>query len=311
MTPLHKVPQNFQQYFENSMQPVGYAGNRLLTRLEEMEHGDLGYTTGIASLDEYCRLYPTEMTTIAARSATGKTALGMQIVGSVIQQMRNRQQPGRVCVFYAEMDTETLLLRDACAIEGVSLWSLQTGAASETTFHRVRDRVVSLKANEILMVDDTSAPTLEHMAQQLDIIQEEVAPIRMVLFDYAELAGEWDKGESLRIAKISRGLKALAKRFKVPVVVLSQLNRDIEGRENKRPTMRDLMYGGEREPDRIIVMVRPWLYDDTEQKDRVDVTIVKNRNGPIGTCCMLFEGETMTFKSADKERFDLNGNTDS
>lgn len=298
---------NYEEMFRNNMAPIGYAGNRLLTRLEEMQSGEVGYNTGLAALDEYCRLMPGEMTTIAARSATGKTALGMQIVGAVISQLKKNKTGGKVCVFSAEMDTETLLLREACAIENVSLWHLQTGKASEVAYQRVKDRVYTLKNNSHLMVDDSSSPTLEHMIDQLAIVQEEYEPVRLVLFDYAELSGEWDKGESLRIAKISRGLKAIAKKFQCPVVVLSQLNRDIEGRENKRPTMRDLMYGGEREPDRIIVMVRPWLYDEEEQKDRVDVTIVKNRNGPTGKCTLIFSGETMSFKSAVIERTDLSG----
>lgn len=300
---------DYEKYFEEGVQPLGYAANRLIAKLEALKGGPRGYTTGLSVLDEYVMLAPSTMVTIAARSATGKTALGMQIVGSVVKQLNDRKELGYVVVFSAEMDTETLLLREACAIEEVSMWLLQRGKVGEVALKRVVDRVLILKRNQRLLVDQSSSPTLEYMIEQLEIIRKEyVAPIRMILFDYAELAGEFDKSESLRIAKISRGLKALSKKFDCPVVTLSQLNRDIEGRENKRPSMRDLMYGGEREPDCIMVMVRPGLYDEEIDKSRVDVTVIKNRNGPTGECHLKFLGEKMRFASATIERTDLNGN---
>ena len=298
---------DYEKYFTDGIQPLGYAANRLIKKLEELQGGPRGYTTGLSALDDYVLLAPATMVTIAARSATGKTAMGMQIVGEVVKQLNERQQPGYVVVFSAEMDTETLLLREACALTGISMWLLQRGKVHEAGMRAVMDTVNQLKNNTRVLVDQSSAPTLEYMIDQLDILKNEyAAPIRMVLFDYAELAGEFGMNESLRIAKISRGLKAIAKKFDCPVLTLSQLNRDIEGRENKRPTMRDLMYGGEREPDCIMVMVRPGLYDDEIQKDRVDVTVIKNRNGPVGECCLLFDGEKMRFRSAFIERTELN-----
>ena len=290
--------------FTSTLQPWGFGGDRALKRLEGYQHGMLGYKTGIPALDEYCQLDPGEYTVIGARSATGKTAIGIQIAVNVRQQMRERNKTGGICIFSAEMNTETLIEREACAVEKVPYWHLKKGLASDTSYKRVADRIKSLSSDSQMLVDESSSPTLEHMVQQLQIQQDEVGPVELVLVDYTELVGEWDKMESQRIAKISRGLKAIAKQFTCPVIALSQLNRDIEGRENKRPTMRDLMHGGEREPDRIMIMVRPELYDDDAPAGVTNVTIVKNRNGPVGQCALQFDGESMRFVSM--ERIELN-----
>jgi replicative DNA helicase len=169
----------------------------------------------------------------------------------------------------------------------------------------VRDRLGALR-NDRLLVNESSAPTLEHMLSQLQIVQEEYGKVAFVLFDYTELSGEFDRVESQRISKISRGLKAIAKKFNCPVLTLSQLNREIEGRSDRTPTMRDLMHGGEREPDCIMIFVRPWLYDKAEQREVVNAHIVKNRNGPLGDTVLLFHDEIMRFESARVVRSDLN-----
>jgi replicative DNA helicase len=92
------------------------------------------------------------------------------------------------------------------------------------------------------------------------------------------------------------------------VVTLSQLNRDIEGRSDKTPTMRDLMHGGEREPDRIIILLRPWLYDKAQPRELVNAYTVKNRNGPQGEAQLYFDEQSMRFSSARVETRHLGDN---
>ena len=291
-------------FFRENMTDVGHAINRAVDMVHDMESGHTGFKLGIPNLDEYMELMPGELTTIGARSGTGKTAIGMQIMHNILKDLDESGRPGKVCVFSAEMNGETLMLREACARENVPLWRIRKRLANNTEYQRVRERLDSMR-NDRLLLDESSAPTLEHMLSQLEMIKEEYGKIAFILFDYTELSGEFEKVESQRIAKISRGLKAIAKAYKCPVLTLSQLNREIEGRKDKIPTMRDLMHGGEREPDCIMIMLRPWLYDNAEQKELVYAHVVKNRNGPLGQAVLLFHDEIMRFESAEIFRSEL------
>lgn len=292
-------------FFAENLVPSGFAVQRAKDRLHSMRRGELGFISGMPQLDITFRLMPGELTTIGGRAGTGKTAFGLQMVYAVLAQLKNREQPGCVAVFSAEMDGETLMLREACALERIPLWQLQTGKCTDMEADRIDRRLDSLD-NSRLLIDQSPAPTIEHMIDQLAAVSEERMPIRFVLFDYTELAGEFDRVESQRIAKISRGMKAIAKRYACPVLTLSQLNRDIEGRSDKTPSMRDLMHGGEREPDRIVILVRPWLYDKAQPSELINAYTVKNRNGPLGEAQLFYEQETMRFQSAVVKRHNMN-----
>jgi len=296
---------NPDTFFRENLSAKGFALTRAQDRLMSMRDGMTGFGSGLHVLNPYFKLMPGELTTIGGRAGTGKTAIGLQIVHNVLVELKASNRPGKVCVFSAEMDGETLMLREACAWEKIPLWHLQTGQATKEEYERVSNRLSNMD-DERMMIDESSAPTLEHMISQLEIVREVYGKIAMVLFDYTELSGEFERVESQRIAKISRGLKAIAKKYQCPVLTLSQLNRDIESRSDRTPTMRDLMHGGEREPDRIMVLLRPWLYDKAQQKDLVYAYIVKNRNGPLGEAALFFHEQTMRFSSAEIFRTDLN-----
>lgn len=288
---------NVDEFFRNNLMPSGFAVQRAQERLDAFQAGAAGFRTGLKDLDRLVRFLPGELTVVGARAGTGKTSFGMQMVHGVLSQLEDRKQPGCIAVFSAEMDGETLMLREACALEKISLWAVQTRECSDAEYQRLRDRLATL-ADTRLLIDESPAPTLEHMVEQLGAVATERGSVRLVLFDYTELAGEFDREESRRVAKISRGLKGIAKQFACPVLTLSQLNRDIEARADKTPAMRDLMHGGEREPDRIIVLVRPWAYDKAQPKQLINAYVVKNRNGPQGEAQLYFEEESMRFYSA-------------
>lgn len=295
---------NADEFFRGNLTPANFALQRARERLRKLQAGQVGLKTKLKVLDDYVRLLPGELTAIGARSGTGKTALGMQLVYSVLTQMIDANLTGCIAVFSAEMDGESLMLREACALEKVQLWQVLNGEASSEEIERV-DWRLSVMEGTRLLIDESPAPTLEHMIDQLSAVNEERGPIRLVLFDYTELSGEFDRDEGRRIAKISRGLKAIAKKFATPVLTLSQLNRDIESRADKTPTMRDLMHGGEREPDRILILVRSWFYDKTQPRELIAGHIVKNRNGRLGEVSFFFDEQTMRFKSATVERKEL------
>lgn len=292
---------NSDEFFRKNLLPSAFAVQRAKDRLVAFQNKTGAYRTGLKVLDDKFRLLPSELTVIGGRAGTGKTAWGMQIVHAVLMQLEEQRIPGCIAMFSAEMDGETLMLREACALERISLWTVQHGEATQGEYARLRTRLDTLDDNRFL-IDESPAPTLEHMLEQLDAVSGERAPIRFVLFDYTELSGEFDKNEGQRIAKIGRGLKSIAKHYACPVLTLSQLNRDIESRSDKTPNMRDLMHGGEREPDRIVILVRPWMYDRTQPEALVNCHIVKNRNGPLADVPLYFDQETMRFCSGQISR---------
>lgn len=291
-------------FFRENLQPSQFAAQRARERLALLRRGAAGFKLELPSLDPFIRLMPGQLTTVAGRSGVGKTAFGMQLVYNVMQQMTARDDPGVVCIFSAEMDGESLMLREACAVEKISYWRVQTADCYEEEYRRIDNRLAKM-GDSRLFVDESSAPTLEHMTAQLKALDDEGRIISLVLFDYTELAGEFDRDESKRVNKISRGLATIAKKFGCPVVTLSQLNRDIESRGEKVPSMRDLMHGGERDAASIIILVRPWSYDKTQPRELINAHVVKNRFGPQGEAVLGFDETSLRFYSAKIGRTEL------
>lgn len=295
-------------FFRENLQPNSFAIGRARERLRALQGGMVGFKTLLEGLDQYVRLMPGQMLTVAGRSGAGKTAFGMQLVYAVLQQMAARNDGGLLCIFSAEMDGEALMLREACAIEKISFWRVQTGGCDDSEYQRLDQRLAQMGDRRVY-IDESPAPTLEHMTEQLKALTDEGKSIALVLFDYTELAGEFDRDESKRVNKISRGLATLAKKFDCPVVTLSQLNRDIESRSDKVPNMRDLMHGGERDAACIVVLVRPWAYDKSRSKERVDAYVVKSRFGPTGEATLGFDETSLRFYAAQVRHEPLNHST--
>lgn len=291
-------------FFRENLQPSQFAAARARERLAALRRGLVGFRLELPSLDGLVRLQPGQLTTIAGRSGVGKTAFGMQLVYNVLRQMDARADPGVVCIFSAEMDGESLMLREACAVEKISFWRVQTNDCRAEEYDRIDKRLEQM-GDKRVFVDESSAPTLEHMTAQLKALSDDGVTISLVLFDYTELAGEFDRDESKRVNKISRGLATLAKKFACPVVTLSQLNREIEGRQEKIPTMRDLMHGGERDASCILILVRPWVYDKLQPRELVNAHVVKNRFGPQGEAVLGFDETSLRFYSARLEHTPL------
>lgn len=296
---------NPDEFFRENLVHSRIAAQRARERLRYMQEGTVGYSTKLLALDEFVRLMPGQLTTVAGRSGCGKTAFGMQVVYQVLSQIEERGDLGVICIFSAEMDGESLMLREACAIEKISYWRVQTGDCSTAEYDKLDERLANMGSRRVY-IDESPAPTLEHMIEQLKALTDEGQSIAMVLFDYTELAGEYDRDESKRVNKISRGLAAIAKRFACPVLTLSQLNRDIEARSDKTPSMRDLMHGGERDAACIVILVRPWSYDKASPRELVNCHVVKNRFGKQGDTTLGFDEISLRFYSAKVAQKELN-----
>lgn len=284
-------------FFRENLQPSQFAVQRAKERLRALQTGVVGFKTKLEGLDRFVRLMPGQLLTVAGRSGAGKTAFGMQLVYGVLQQMREREDRGVICIFSAEMDGEALMLREACAMEKISYWRVQTGDCHAEEYQRLDRRLDTLNDRQVY-IDESPAPTLEHIAMQIKALADDGRTISLVLFDYTELAGEFDRDESKRVNKITRGLATVAKKFDCPVVTLSQLNRDIEARTDKTPSMRDLMHGGERDAACIVVLVRPWTYDKKMPRELVNAHVVKNRFGPQGEATLGFDETSLRFYNA-------------
>jgi replicative DNA helicase len=297
---------DLDRFFSSSLVPAGCgmaSASDILNATQQRKF----LRTGIPSFDAVMRLVPGELIFIGGRAASGKTALGMQIVHSAAKQIAARpgEDRGLVAVFSAEMTTSSLLLREACAQAGVPMQSLIVGSASDQDYDRVRTFLVNSKLSSCLYIDESPAPTLEHMAEQLSILAE-AGNLELVMFDYLELAGEFAGSPQERVSKISRGLKALAKQFKVPVIALAQLNREVEKRADKKVQLSDFMFGGEQSADIAIGLLRPHLYDLAQPANLVEAHICKYRNGKVGVIELDFNEKLMRFSSAIRVSTPLN-----
>lgn len=292
-------------FFSENLLPWSFGTKDAARQVQGVMDGKpIGYRAGWSSLDHLLRLVPGELTLIGARAGVGKTAFGMQLAENVMKQMIANGDEGLIAIFSAEMSSSALAKRTACGLANVPVWKVDNGQITKAEGTRVLEKLHEMEAWPFV-VDQTTAPTLEHMIEQIQVYAEETT-IRLVLFDYMELAGEFAREESQRVAKIGRGLHSLARKFNCPVVALSQLNRDIERRAKKKPMLSDLMHGGEREPDRVLMLVRPALLDETADERLVNVYMVKNRNAPLGEAALLFDAPNMRFQSAEIVRHELN-----
>lgn len=286
---------DLDQFFSSNAQPMAIGATKARRDIDRRLDGEIvGYRFPVPTLDELVRLIPQEFTLIAARASVGKTALALQVLEGVDKQRRDRGEPGISVFFSAEMSHAALVLRLASARCGVSLHDFYTvDQMPADDLRKLRDTVDVVEREVGVFVDETSSPTLSHMIEQLEALSAE-APITCVVFDYVELSGEGlDQNDTRRIALITRGLKRIAKMYDCPVVALSQFNRDIEKRSDPEPRLSDIMYGGEREADKVIGLARK-----EDQPGIVGAYVLKNRNGKTGSRTLYFKGSEMKFYAA-------------
>lgn len=290
--------------FESNLQPIGYFVSKARRKLDKWKAGiPDGRSTGFTALDSYLRLVNGEYTLIAARPSMGKTALSMQIAENVTHQLRAEGDSGVVAVFSAEMAGDELVIRMAAGLSGVDVHALRNRpldtyrmhelAQREADVQLVEDAFDSIASNPHLWIDDGSGPTSKTMLDRLSELNE-VMPVRMMIFDFAELSGDTGPNEELRLSIIHKALKAIAKTLNIPVISLSQLNRKVEERSDKMPQMADLRYSGmaEQIADKVVFIMRPEYYIDRhmtvgdipeeDKKGIAYVLIAKSRNGPAG-----------------------------
>ncbi len=259
-----------------------------------------GLTTGFRDLDQILGgLQPGELTVLAARPSMGKTALALTIA-----QNASKKVGARAAVFSLEMTTQSLVVRMLMSEAGVDQSALRKGYLSHADHRKLMKAADVLNQAPIFIDDSGSVTILEIKAKCRRLAAE--SGLDLIIVDYLQLVYGDTKGErkDLEIASISRGLKALSKELNCPVLALSQLNRGPEQRDpdKRRPMMGDLRESGaiEQDADVIAFIYRDVVYNkNTEDPDIAEVIIAKQRNGPVGTVKLKFEGRYARFTDSE------------
>ncbi|MCG8429187.1 MAG: replicative DNA helicase [Chromatiales bacterium] len=265
--------------------------------LFEQDEPITGLTTGFTDLDGMTSgLQPSDLVIVAGRPSMGKTTFAMNLCENVAI---NSGKP--VAVFSMEMPGEQLAMRMMSSLGRIDQHRIRTGKLEDDEWPRLTS-AVSILAEAKFFIDDTPAMTPTEVRARSRRLMREHGELGLIMIDYLQLMQSPGHAENRtnEISAISRGLKALAKELNVPVIALSQLNRSLEQRTNKRPIMSDLRESGAIEQDADIVMFiyRDEVYnEDTTDKGIAEIIIGKQRNGPIGTVRLTFLGQFTKFEN--------------
>jgi replicative DNA helicase len=273
---------------------------KLIEELFDKKELVTGTASGFEDLDKKTAGFqPGDLIIIAARPSMGKTALALGIAANA-----SLGREKAVAFFSLEMSKESLVLRLLCSEAGVDMSRVRTGHLGERDFPRLVEAASRL-SDAPLFLDDTGALTITEVRAKSRRLHKE-HPLGLVVVDYLQLlrSPSYSNVREQEISDISRSLKALAKELGVPVIALSQLNRSVESRENKRPQMSDLRESGaiEQDADLIMYIYRDEVYrPDSPEKGIAEIIISKQRNGPTGTVKLAFSSEITRFDNLAHE----------
>ncbi|MBN2799532.1 MAG: replicative DNA helicase [Deltaproteobacteria bacterium] len=275
--------------------------------LRRQESGDphsaiTGLPTGLRGLDALLAgLQRTDLLILAARPGMGKTSLALNMAMSAAKYKRSV-----VAVFSLEMGKEQLATRLLCAEARVDASRLRTGDIYQADLDKLTQKVEELRDLRLFIYDRPGLTMSEVRALSRRVLMEQ-GQIDMVVIDYLQLMSGDDRNASReqQISSISRGLKGLAKELKIPVLALSQLNRRVDERQDKRPKLSDLRESGaiEQDADIIMFIYRDEQYNaDSEAKGDAEVIVAKHRAGPTGDIKVAFLKQHTLFR--DREELD-------
>jgi replicative DNA helicase len=281
---------------------------KTVTRLDELvkQGSDItGVSTGFSDLDQKTSgLQPSDLIIVAARPSMGKTTFAMNLCENA---MLMQDKP--VLVFSLEMPAEQIMMRMLASLSRVNQTNIRTAQLDDNEWSRMSATIKHLKEKDNLFIDDSSGLTPMELRTRARKIVKEKGGISLIMVDYLQLmrVPSLSDNRTLEIAEISRSLKALAKELEVPVVALSQLNRGLEQRADKRPINSDLRESGsiEQDADLIMFIYRDEVYhENSELKGIAEIIIGKQRNGPIGTSRLTFQGQFSRFDNYAGPEYD-------
>ncbi len=258
-----------------------------------------GVSTGFTDLDKQTSgLQGGDLVVVAGRPSMGKTSFSMNLIEYAAI---NQDLP--VAVFSMEMPGPQLATRMLASLSRVNSTRLRTGQLENDDWPKLTSAIGLLNQKNIYIDDTPALSPLEVRTRARRLAAEHEHGLGMIMLDYLQLMRGSDSGGSdnrtLEISNITRSLKGLAKELDCPIIILSQLNRSLEQRPNKRPIMSDLRESGaiEQDADLIMFIYRHEVYEpETDQKGLAEIIIGKQRNGPIGTVRLAFLGEFTRFE---------------
>lgn len=257
-----------------------------------------GISSGLYDLDYYTSGWqPSDLIVLAGRPSMGKTALAMLFARKATDKGHN------VGVFSLEMSSGQLVNRLLATESGINLLNLRSGRLTDDDWRKLGDAGGNLWNHKIFIDDRGGMSVLQIRDASLRLQRR--AGLDLVIVDYLQLGTSIGENQNVRIAAMSAGLKALAKELNVPVILLSQLNRAVEGREKKRPTMSDLRDSGaiEQDADLILLLYRAAAYPDMAtdgNQHEAEIIIAKQRNGPTGKVSLFFDAATASFSNLSR-----------
>ena len=317
---LDKAQRSILEISENQLKRSFYELKSLLKdtfksleELSERQDHITGVASGFVDLDRMTAGFQKgDLIIIAGRPSMGKTAYALNVAQYAAIHAEN---PVTVAIFSLEMSKEQLAMRLLCSESRIDASRMRTGNLAEGDWEKLTRGASSLSKGKIY-IDDTPAISATEMRAKTRRLKAE-HNVGMVVVDYLQLMRGRDRSESRQqeISEISRALKALAKELSIPVIALSQLNRSLESRTDKRPMMSDLRESGaiEQDADVIAFVYREAVYcDDCRKRDNsctagherdAEIIIGKQRNGPIGTVPLIFCGEYTKFENRARDEY--------
>ncbi len=272
----------------------------------ENKNDVIGVPSGFVDLDRMTSgLQQGELIIVAGRPSMGKTTLVMNMAEHVALSEKKA-----VGVFSMEMSGPQLAMRMIGSVGRVDQHELRSGTFREDDWPKLVDAVGKLNEAQ-LYIDDTAGLNVLELRSRARRLHRQCGGLSMVIVDYLQLmsgtGGGREENRATEIAEISRSLKSLAKELKVPVVALSQLNRSVDSRQDKRPMMSDLRESGaiEQDADLILFIYRDEVYNaESPRKGIAEIIIAKQRNGPVGKIDLTFIGKFTRFENyAGGDRF--------
>lgn len=278
----------------------------LLATFEKIEHlyANKGNLTGVPSyfreLDHMTSGWqPADLVIIAARPSMGKTALVLNMAQNAAVRAKIP-----VALFSLEMSKEQLVQRMLCSEAMVDQQRVRTGELLDTDWPKLTRAVGPLSESPIF-IDDTVGISLAELRSKARRLKMEQG-LGLIVIDYLQLMTVGRKAESRQqeVAQISRGLKGIARELKVPVIALSQLNRGVEQRQDKRPVMSDLLESGAIEADADVISFiyrDEYYHPESDKKGIAEIIVAKHRNGPVGTVELGYLKEYTKFVNLDRQ----------
>ncbi|WGS66166.1 replicative DNA helicase [Enterobacteriaceae bacterium ET-AT1-13] len=282
-------PQKIDEILDNTI-------SRIELFYKNPNNGIIGIDTGYFDLNKKTGgLQKSDLIIIASRPSMGKTTFAMNLCenAAIIQK-----KP--VLIFSLEMSGEQIMIRMISSLSRINQTKIRTGQLNDNEWVRISKIIGVLLENQNIYIDDSSCLTPSEIRTRSRRIFRENNGISLIMIDYLQLirVPNLSNNRTLEISEISRSLKALAKELNVPILALSQLNRSLEQRTDKRPVNSDLRESGsiEQDADLILFVYRDEVYNKKSKfKDMAQIIIGKQRNGPIGSIFLNFNAKLARF----------------